>query len=179
MRVAKDTVVSLDVELSDLWGNVIERSTSPVDYLHGGYGELLDAVEAALEGKEPADRLALDLEPEDAFGDYDERLLRVEDRERFPADLEVGMRFEGIPGDSPGPAADSASARAGSASAAPVVYTVTDIAAGKVVLDGNHPFAGVAIRFKCTVRNVRPATAAELARGSAENPHALRVSVPG
>lgn len=166
MRIGKDTVVALEVELSDLWGNVIERSDAPVHYLHGGYGGLLEAVEAALEGKHAGDRLTLDLEPEDAFGDYDERLLRVEPRERFPAELETGMRFEGIPGE---PAE----------SEPPIIYTVTDIAAGKVVLDGNHPYAGVAIRFRCTVREVRAATPAEIDRGAAEDPGALRMSVRG
>lgn len=182
MRVAKDTVVSLDVELSDLWGNLIERSEAPIEYLHGGYGDLLEAVEASLEGKQAGDRLTVDLEPEDAFGDYDERLLRVEDRDRFPAELEVGMRFEGIPGEPAAGAADSATGGAAaegvrSARTVPVIYAVTDIAAGKVVLDGNHPLAGVAIRFKCTVRDVRPATAAELERGVAEQTGALRLDV--
>lgn len=166
MRVAKDTVVALDVELSDLWGNLIERSDAPVRYLHGGYGELLPALETALEGKQTGDRLTLDLEPEDAFGEYDEGLLRVETCARFPATLEVGMRFEGVPGEAAAPEA-------------PVIYTVTDIADGKVVLDGNHPYAGIAVRFKCTVRDVRTATPGEIARGSADDPGALRVRVEG
>lgn len=181
MRIARDTVVSLDVELSDLWGNLIERSEAPIAYLHGGYGELLEAVETALEGRQPGDRLTLDLEPEDAFGDYDARLLRVEDGGRFPPEVAVGMRFEGIPGEPPASAAaPGAAAGEGDASRiAPTIYTVTDIAAGKVVLDGNHPLAGVAIRFKCAVRDVRPATAAEVEQGMAEDPGAVRMDIRG
>jgi len=175
MRIAQDTVVALDVEVSDLWGNLIERSDTPIEYLHGGYGELLDAVEAALEGKQPGDRVVLDLEPGDAFGDYDERLLRVEDRDRFPAALAVGMRFEGIPGEASGTATCDETSRA----TVPVIYTVTDIAGGKVVLDGNHPFAGVAIRFGCAVRDVRPATPAERERGMAMDPEGPRMIVRG
>lgn len=45
------------------------------------------------------------------------------------------------------------------------IYTVTDIAAGSVVLDANHPLAGMALRFVCTVTSVRAATKEELARG--------------
>ncbi|MCZ7563990.1 MAG: peptidylprolyl isomerase [Burkholderiales bacterium] len=165
MRIAKDTVVALEVALSDLWDNVVERAEGPVRYLHGGYGELLEALEAALEGKAVGDRLTLDLEPADAFGDYDERLLRVEPRERFPAGLATGMRLEGVPGE------QAASDRG-------VIYTVTDIAAGKVVLDGNHPYAGVAVRFRCTVRDVRAATPEEIGRGSADDPGAVRMIVP-
>ena len=51
MRVARNTVVSLDVRLSDIWGNVIEESAESVQYLHGGYGDIFPIVETALEGK--------------------------------------------------------------------------------------------------------------------------------
>ena len=52
MQIAADTVVSLEVELSDIWGQLIQRSEEPFQYLHGGYGDIFPAVEAALEGKE-------------------------------------------------------------------------------------------------------------------------------
>jgi FKBP-type peptidyl-prolyl cis-trans isomerase SlyD len=42
------------------------------------------------------------------------------------------------------------------------VYTVTDLADGKVVLDGNHPLAGLALRIACKVIAVRPASAEEI-----------------
>ena len=113
MRIAKDRVVSLDVELSDIWGNLIERSTEPVQYLHGGYGDIFPAVEAALDGRSEKERVEVRLEPEDAFGDYDENLLRVEPRSSFPETLEVGMRFEGL-----GEAAADDAAPAGSGTSA-------------------------------------------------------------
>jgi len=165
VKIAKDTVVALDVELADLWGNVLERSDRPVLYLHGGYDDLLPAVEAALEGKQTGAQVDLRLEPEDAFGDYDAELLRIEDRARFPEALEVGMQFEGIPG-----TADDGDAGAG-------IYRVTDIAGDKVVLDGNHPYAGLAIKFACKVREVRPATAEEIARGGVDGPEAITLRV--
>jgi FKBP-type peptidyl-prolyl cis-trans isomerase SlyD len=152
MRIAKDRVVSLDVELSDIWGHLIERSDEPVQYLHGGYGDLFPAVEAALEDRAEKDRVEVRLEPEDAFGDYDEDLLRVELRSSLPETLEVGMRFEGLAG------ADDQT-----------IYTVTDIAEDKVVLDGNHPLAGMALKFVATVVGVRPATEAEIQNGSADD----------
>lgn len=166
MKIAKDTVVALDVELSDLWGDVLERSDHPVSYLHGGYDDLLPAVEAALEGKQVGAQVELRLEPEDAFGDYDESLLRIEERAGFPDPLEVGMRFEGVPGEGmPGETAD------------PVIYRVTDIAEGKVVLDGNHPYAGVAVKFACKVRDVRKATPAEIAGRAVEGPDSVTLQI--
>jgi FKBP-type peptidyl-prolyl cis-trans isomerase SlyD len=160
--VGRDTVVAIDLELADFHGNVIQRSDRPIHYLHGGYGEVLPALERALEGKAVGARVTARLEPEEAFGDYDESLLRVEPRDRFPEALEVGMRFEGMPGD-----ADDAE----------TIYTVTDLAEDKVVLDGNHPLAGIGLEFRCVVRAVRAATPEEIERGAADDPDrpALRV----
>jgi FKBP-type peptidyl-prolyl cis-trans isomerase SlyD len=153
MQIAKNTVVSLDVELSDIWGTLIDRSEEPLQYLHGGYGDIFPAVEAALDGLSEQARVEVRLEPEDAFGDYDENLLRVEPRESFPEALEAGMRFEGS---TIGGEEDR-------------IYTVTDVAEGKVVLDGNHPLSGMALKFACTIVGVRPATADEIDNGSADD----------
>lgn len=157
MRISKDSVVSLDVTLADLWGNTIESSDEPLQYLHGGYGNIFPAAEAALEGKGVRDRVEVRLEPGDAFGDYDENLLRVEARSRFPEALEVGMRFEGDPG-----GADEGR-----------FFAVTDIAEDKVVLDANHPLAGMALKISCTVVGVRPASAAEIENGAADDPESM------
>jgi FKBP-type peptidyl-prolyl cis-trans isomerase SlyD len=157
LHIAKNTVVSLEVELSDIWGNAIQRSGEPVQYLHGGYGNIFPAAEAALEGRRVKDRVEVRLEPEEAFGDYDENLLRVEPRSRFPETLEVGMHFEGsVVGDDEDR-----------------VFTVTDMAEDKVVLDANHPLAGMAIKFSCTVVAVRAATEAEIRNGATDDPESV------
>lgn len=157
MQIAKHTVVSLDIDLSDIWGNIIQRSEEPLQYLHGGYGNLFPAAEAALEGKGVKDRVEVRLEPGDAFGDYDENLLKVEPRSRFPEVLEVGMRFEGAAG-----SGDE-----------DLIFTVTDIAEDKVVLDANHALAGMALKFSCTVIGARPATEVEIRNGAADDPDSV------
>jgi FKBP-type peptidyl-prolyl cis-trans isomerase SlyD len=162
MHVAKNTVVSLDVTLSDVWGNVLQQTGEPMLYLHGGYDNIVPVVEAALEGKQPGDAVEVRVEPEDGFGDYDEDLLRVEARNRFPAGIEVGMQFEGMP-------ADDADAEPDDDTEG-IIYTVTDIADDKVVLDGNHPLAGMALKFDCKVLEVRTASADEIAQGHPEDP---------
>lgn len=149
-------VIGLDIELWDLWGNLMESSAAEVRYLHGGYENIFPAVEAALEGKAVGDKVEVRLEPQDAFGEYDEELIRVETRAAFPEELAVGMQLEGVPGD------DSDDS----------IYTVTDIADNAVVLDGNHPFAGIALEFRCTVRSIRAATADEIEGGHADDPDA-------
>lgn len=149
MKIGHDSVVSISYDLFDAQGEPIEKTDEPVVYLHGGYGNIFPLIEQALQGKGAGDTAVVKLEPEDAFGDYDEQLLRVEARSLFPEVLEVGMQFEGIPGEGGGEDAE--------------IFTVTDIADSKVVLDANHPLAGMALVFDCKVIDVRPATAEEIA----------------
>jgi FKBP-type peptidyl-prolyl cis-trans isomerase SlyD len=133
---------------------VLDELKEPVEFVVGG-ADLFAKIEEALQGHEPGDRLDLHLEPQDAFGDYNEQLVFLEPRGLFPAEIEEGMTFEGLP--------------AGSNPQAPqdVLYTLTEIYPEHVVLDGNHPLAGIAIRLALKVENVREATEEEIGRGSA------------
>ena len=149
MPIERGKVVTLSYELRDCDGQSLDEDGAQVAYLHG-YGGIFPKVEAALEGRDVGEEVSVTLEPDDAFGDYDAELLRVEPRERFPEVLEVGMRFEGVPGER------EEEAR---------IYTVTDIAADKVVVDANHPLAGERLWFKCSVTEVRQATGDELEHG--------------
>jgi FKBP-type peptidyl-prolyl cis-trans isomerase SlyD len=150
MRISRGKVVKLDYELKDCDGRQLEDEGARLEYLHGGFGGIFPKVEAALEGKEAGHEMDLTLEPEDAFGEYDAELLRVEPRDRFPEVIEVGMRFEGVPGDRDDEA---------------LIYTVTDITPESVVVDGNHPLAGERLWFKCKVNDVRAASREELQHG--------------
>jgi FKBP-type peptidyl-prolyl cis-trans isomerase SlyD len=143
MQVGRDTVVSLKIEMYDAQGALLHAPEEPHSYLHGGYGGLLAALESSLEGKEPGESVRVQLEPEQAFGEYDADLLRVEPAGRYGDGVEIGMEIE--EGDR--------------------VYTVTDVAEGSVVLDANHPLAGMALRFACEVLTVRTARPEEIERG--------------
>lgn len=143
MEVGRDTVVSVRMELYDAQGELLETAQDPITYLHGGYGGLPEPLERALEGKNPGEQVRLQLEPEQAFGEYDAGLVRVEDAERYGEGLEVGMQVE----------------------EEERIYTVTDVAAGKVVLDANHPLAGLALRFFMEVLAVRTARPEEIVQG--------------
>ena len=143
MQVGRDTVVSVRMELYDAQGALLEAAQDPITYVHGGYGGLPAPLEHALEGKSPGEQVRLQLEPEQAFGEYDAQLVRVEDAERYGEGLEVGMQVE----------EDER------------LYTVTEVGAGKVVLDANHPLAGLALRFFMEVLTVRTARPEEIAQG--------------
>ena len=155
MQVAANTVVSLHYELLDSKGELIEKTDAPIEYLHGGYEGIFTLVEQALQGKYGGESCDVYLQPVDAFGEYDASLVRIEPLDKFPPTLEVGMRFEGQ-AESSGEA---------------LIYTVTDIAEGNVVVDGNHPLAGMALRFQCTVESVRAATAEEMEHGHVHGAH--------
>jgi FKBP-type peptidyl-prolyl cis-trans isomerase SlyD len=155
MQVAKDTVVALSYELFDTDGNLIEKTDQPIEYLHGGYDGIFPLVERALDGKNIGDTCRVRLEPDDAFGEYDAELVHVEPRSKFPGNVGVGMQFEGR----------------GSTSEETLIYTVTDIAEDKVVVDGNHPLAGQTLDFACTISAVRTATDEELRHGHVHGPH--------
>lgn len=154
-QVAKNTVVTITYSLADSDGEILEQSEQPHSYLHGGYGNVFESVEKALEGKQAGDAVDIKMQPDEAFGEYDEQLVRIEDRSLFPENIEVGMQFEGH----------------GESSGEVHIYTVTDIADDKVVVDGNHPYAGQAVHFQCTVADVRVATPDEVSHRHAHGAH--------
>ncbi len=153
-EVAKNTVVSLSYELLDTEGKVIEKTDQPISYLHGGYDGIFPRVEEALHGRKAGDSCSIKLEPDDAFGEYDAELIRTEPRNLFPKNVKVGMQFEG----------------AAEGSKNVMIYTVTDIAEDKIVVDANHPLAGKTVQFSCTITDVRAATQEELHHGHVHGP---------
>jgi len=156
MKIAQNTVVTVNYKLSDAQNNLIEDGAQPMVYLHGGYENTLPKIEEELDGKEVGYASTIQVEPEDAFGDYDSNLLKVEERNRLPEPIEVGMQFEGV--------ADGGDEE-------PVIFTVTEVADDKVVLDGNHPLAGMALRFELSVIDVRAATEEEITHGHVHGAH--------
>ncbi|MBU3543071.1 peptidylprolyl isomerase [Polynucleobacter sp. MWH-Loch1C5] len=165
MKVEKNTIVSIRYRLTDAQGNLIEESTDPMVYLHGGYDGTFPKIEAAVDGQNIGYETTISLEPTDAFGEYDPELLKIEPRSRFPEPLEVGMQFEGLLED-PEEEEDEDTQ---------LIYTVTDLAEDKVVLDGNHPLAGISLRFWLQIEDVRQATDEELVDGHPKNAFGLRV----
>lgn len=157
MQIGKDSVVTLTYQLTNLSGELLEEATmeSPAVYLHGGYDGIFPKVEAALEGKSAGDELDVALEPDDAFGEYDAELVRVEPAHLFPKEVQVGMQLEGASEDGEHV----------------MLYTVTDILDGQVVVDGNHPLSGQSLRLQCRVQDVRAALPEELEHGHVHGAH--------
>ncbi|MFM2323225.1 FKBP-type peptidyl-prolyl cis-trans isomerase [Brachymonas denitrificans] len=154
--VTDQSVVALTWIMKDMQGEVLDELQEPVEFLVGG-DDLLEAIDEALLEHKVGDNLELHLEPHHAFGDYDEEKVYLEARKWFPAELEEGMAFDGhaLP--------------AGCNADIPkdALYIVTDIYPDHVVLDGNHPLAGIGLELRIKIHSVREATVDEVGRGSA------------
>jgi FKBP-type peptidyl-prolyl cis-trans isomerase SlyD len=154
MKIEKNTAVTLRYKVFDSKGKLIEESQEPMVYLHGGYDNTFPKVEVALEGQMPGYQVTLELQPQDAFGLRDESLVQTIPKTQFPPGVKVGGQLEGRGED-------------GHAQ----VFTVMKIKGDKVLLDGNHPLAGKALRFAVTVAAVRPATEEEIAHRHVHGEH--------
>ena len=154
MNIQKDTIVTIRYRVSDAQGKLIEEAKEPTSYLHGGYGNTLAKIEAALEGQQAGYQTTLQLQPADAFGERDESLLQTIARKDFPPGVKVGGQLMGRDADGHEQA-----------------FTVVKIKGDTVFLDGNHPWAGKALRFSLKVIEVRAASPEEVAHRHAHGAH--------
>jgi FKBP-type peptidyl-prolyl cis-trans isomerase SlyD len=148
MKIEKNTAVTLRFKLSELNGKLLEETKQPVAYLHGGYGNVLPKIEEALEGQTTGYKVTLDLQPEDAFGERDESLVKTIPKSQFPPGVKVGGQLQGR-----------------DAEGREQTFMVKKIKGQEVFLDGNHPLAGTALRFVLSVLGVRVASDEEIAHG--------------
>ncbi len=154
MTITKDTVVTLSYQVLDAQGKLLEASSEPMAYLHGGYGNTFAKIEEALEGQDKGYATTVVLQPADAFGERDESLVQTISKADFPPGVKVGGTLRGT--------ADNGHER---------IFTVVKIKGPQVILDGNHPHAGKVLRFALKVTDVRPASAEEIAHGHAHGEH--------
>ena len=152
MNISKDTAVTIHYTITDPQGKRLDDGD--VAYLHGGYDNLFAKVEEALEGKAVGATLTVDLAVEDAFGARDESLKRSIPKAEFPPGVKVGGQLRGS-----------------NDQGEPQIYHVMKIKGQEVLLDGNHPLAGMALRFNCEVNEVRAATAEEIAHRHVHGGH--------
>jgi FKBP-type peptidyl-prolyl cis-trans isomerase SlyD len=158
MLITSPCVVSLTWRLQDAQGQLIDALDAPVEFFYGG-DDLLAKVEEALAGQETGFEATLHLEPEHAFGEYDPALVFFEERSALPESVEVGMQFDGVPPGAKTPDMPS-----------DAIYTVTEVYPEHVVLDGNHPLAGIALRLQLKVTDVREASEQEIEERSVGEP---------
>ncbi len=154
MKIEKSSAVTLRYKLTDFAGQMIDPGREPMVYLHGGYDNIFPKVEQALEGKMPGYQTQIELAPGDAFGEIDEALRQTISKTQFPPGIKLGGQLQ-----SQGPDGQVR------------MFNVVKIKGQQVMLDGNHPLAGKALRFALTVVSVRAASAEEIAHGHVHGAH--------
>jgi FKBP-type peptidyl-prolyl cis-trans isomerase SlyD len=154
MKIEKDTVVTVTARIHDAKGKLLDDGKTARAYLHGGYGNTLRGIEAALENQEKGFTATLTLQPALAFGERDETLVTSIPKSQFPPGVKVGGQLEGRTDDGQ-----------------PRVFHVMKIKGPEVHLDGNHPLAGKALRFTIKVTGVRMASGEEIAHRHVHGEH--------
>jgi FKBP-type peptidyl-prolyl cis-trans isomerase SlyD len=154
MNIAKDTAVTLLVQINDAEGKPLDNSGQPMAYLHGGYDNIFPKIEAALEGQAVGFAADIALDAADAFGEFDATLIQTIAKKDFPPGVKVGGQLRGH-----------------DAQGREQVYTVVKIKGDAVHLDGNHALAGKALRFKLKVTDVRAASSEEITHRHVHGAH--------
>ncbi|MBT0585790.1 FKBP-type peptidyl-prolyl cis-trans isomerase [Alteromonas oceanisediminis] len=123
------------------------RNGKPLVFMHGR-GFLVQGLEEALSDKSKGDSFNVTIPPEKAYGERHENLMQAVPKSMFEGmDVEVGMSFR-------------ATTDGGDQS-----VTIIDVSDDEVVVDGNHPLAGIELTFDVEIVDVREATEEEIAHG--------------
>ncbi len=150
MQIANDKVVMIHYTLTNDEGDLLDSSKDqdPLAYLHG-FGNIIPGLEKALTGRSIGDTFKIEIAPEDGYGVRDNEMVQSVPRSAFEGvdDIEPGMQFQAQSPDGI------------------QLVTVIDIDGDEVILDGNHPMAGITLHFDVEVTDIREATREELEHG--------------
>ena len=155
MQIEDKRVVTLAYILKDNDDNIIDQSDDgSFCYLHGA-SNIIPGLENALTGKVSGDEFSISIAPEEAYGVREDEKIQTVPREMFPSDqdIEPGMQFH-----------------AQSPDGVPLVVTIAKVEEESIVVDGNHPLAGVQLNFEVRVMDVREATSEEIDHGHVHGP---------
>ncbi len=148
--IQPNTFVTLAYVLKNPAGEVLDQSSDeegePIRYVHG-YGMLVPGLEAALVGLKAGDKKEIVVSAEEGFGDHDAELVLEIDRTEFPDPPNVKPGDEFV---AESPDGDE------------VVMHVMEVKGDAVVVDANHPLAGVVLHYAIEVQEVRDATEEEI-----------------
>jgi len=155
MQIGDQKVVTLHYTLTDNDGKVIDKSEDgSFAYLHGA-SNIIPGLEDALTGKSAGEEMSVSVSPEQAYGVRDESMLQQVPKNMFEdtSQIAVGTQFH-----AQGPNGEM------------LVVTVMDVQEEHVVVDGNHPLAGVELNFDVKIIDVRDASEEEVEHGHVHAP---------
>jgi FKBP-type peptidyl-prolyl cis-trans isomerase SlyD len=144
--ISAGKLVALTYRIEDGQGNILEQTDIPVSYIHGGQTELIGGMDSAIDGRRVGDAIELTLRPDQGFGPRDPALTFTDDLENVPPEF----RFVGAEVQMENELGETRQ------------FHVTQIADGKLTVDGNHPLAGKTLRVYVRINEIRDPTHAEL-----------------
>ena len=155
MQIANNKVVSIHYKLTNDEGSILDSSEGqePLAYLHG-LGNIIPGLENALTGRAVGDKFTVTITPADGYGERDNEMVQSVPKSAFQGvdQIEPGMQFQAQSPDGM------------------QLVTVVDVDGDEVILDGNHPMAGITLTFDVEVTEIRDATAEELDHGHVHGP---------
>jgi len=155
MQIANNKVVSIHYKLTNDDGDILDSSEGqePLAYLHG-LGNIIPGLENALSGRALGDKFSVTVAPADGYGEHDNEMVQSVPKSAFQGVDQIlpGMQFQ----------AQSPEGMQ--------LVTVIDVDGDEVILDGNHPMAGITLTFDVEVTEIRDATAEELEHGHVHGP---------
>ncbi|MDO6475019.1 peptidylprolyl isomerase [Alteromonas sp. 1_MG-2023] len=149
MTITSDSVVTLHYTVSTEDGTTLDSSEgkNPLVVLLGRRF-LIEGLEDALMGKNKGDKFDVAVAPEKAYGERADELVQSVPKSMFDGmDVQPGMSFR-------------ATSEGGEQS-----VIVIEVSEEEVIVDGNHPLAGVPLKFDVEVVDIREPTQEELEHG--------------
>ncbi|TMP27382.1 peptidylprolyl isomerase [Pseudoalteromonas rubra] len=149
MKIAPNTVVKMHYAVLDNDDNSIDNTfdDEPLEFIVGT-GYLISGLEDALINKQAGDKLSVTVEPQNGYGERHDNLMQAVPKSMFEdMEVEVGMQFRATTDEGE------------------QTVIVIGVEGDDVIVDGNHPLAGITLNFDVEILEVREATSAELAHG--------------
>lgn len=149
--IQNDCVVEIHYQIKSQTGEVLDTTMgfSPLPYIHGK-GNIIPGLERALNGKKLGEEFKGTIPFLEAYGEKRADLIQTVSKDKFKnqEEIQIGHQF-----------------RIATADGQSVVVCITDIREDEVVLDANHPLAGLDLHFELKVVSIRQATEEELHHG--------------
>lgn len=150
MKISENKVIKMHYAVSDSEDTLIDSSYdhSPLAVIQGT-GYLIPGLEEALIGHEVGDKFEVEVPAEKAYGQREDGFVQTVPKEMFAdiEDLDVGTQLRATTDEGE------------------QTVIVIDVQEDSITVDGNHPLAGIDLKFEVEILEVRDATEEELAHG--------------
>ena len=148
MKISPNKVITMHYAVSDSEDTLIDSSydSKPLSVIHGT-GFLIPGLEDALIDHQTGDKFEVSVSAEQAYGERFEEYVQTVPKSAFEGidELKLGTQLRATTDDD-----------------GEQTVIVVDVQEDAITVDGNHPLAGIDLKFDVEILEVREATAEEL-----------------